>query len=98
MEKYHKEIPQEYIDFTKSSLLKNNALRFETLGNLLSMLNTMTAYNLPADYIKQEEKFVKGLTIEKSWNSQINILIRQECTMWLLGMLKPSLMILRRLV
>jgi len=65
MEKYRKEMPQEYIDFTKSSLLKNNALRFETLGNLLSMLNTMTAFNLPADYIKQEEKIIKGLTIEK---------------------------------
>ena len=25
----------------------------------------MTAYNLPADYIKQEETYVKGLTIEK---------------------------------
>jgi zinc protease len=25
----------------------------------------MTSYNLPADYIKQEEAFVKGLTIEK---------------------------------
>ena len=65
MEKYRKNIPQEYIDFTKSSLLKNNALRFETLGNLLSMLNTMTSYNLPDDYIKQEEKFIKSLTIEK---------------------------------
>ena len=65
MEKYRKNIPQEYIDFTKSSLLKNNALRFETLGNLLSMLNTMTAFNLPTDYIKQEENFVKGLTVEK---------------------------------
>ncbi|MGD0755929.1 MAG: pitrilysin family protein [Bacteroidales bacterium] len=65
MEKYRKNIPQEYIDFTKSSLLKNNALRFETLGNLLSMLNTMTSFNLPTDFIKQEEKFIKGLTIEK---------------------------------
>ena len=65
MEKYRKNIPQEYIDFTKSSLLKNNALRFETLGNLLSMLNTMTSFNLPDDFIKQEEKFIKGLTIEK---------------------------------
>ena len=65
MEKYRKNIPQEYIDFTKSSLLKNNALRFETLGNLLSMLNTMTSYNLPDDYIKKEEKFIKSLTIEK---------------------------------
>ncbi len=65
MEKYRKNIPQEYVDFTKSSLLKNNALRFETLGSLLGMLNTMTSYNLPANYIKQEESFVKGLTVEK---------------------------------
>jgi len=65
MEKYRESIPQEYIDFTKSSLLKGNALRFETIGNLLMMLNTMTDYNLPEDYIKQEEAFVRGLTIEK---------------------------------
>jgi zinc protease len=65
MEKYRQNIPQEYVDFTKSSLLKSNALRFETLGNLLSMLNTMTAYDLPADYIKKEEAFVKGLTVDK---------------------------------
>ncbi len=65
MEKYRANVPQEYIDFTKSSLLKGNALRFETLGALLGMLNTMTSYNLPADYIKKEEAFVKGLTVEK---------------------------------
>jgi len=65
MEKYRKSIPQEYIDFTKSSLMKSNALRFETLGNLLSMLNTMTAFNLPDDFIKREEKFIKDFTIEK---------------------------------
>jgi zinc protease len=65
MEKYRKEMPQDYIDFTKSSLLKSNALRFETLGSLISMLNTMSAYGLPDDYIKKEESFVKGLTVEK---------------------------------
>jgi zinc protease len=65
MEKYRTSVPQEYIDFTKSSLLKGNALRFETLGALLGMLNTMSTYNLPADYVKQEEAFVRGLTIEK---------------------------------
>jgi zinc protease len=65
MEKYRKSMPQEYIDFTKSALLKGNARNFETLYNLLGMLNTMSAYNLPADYIKQEEAFLKGLTVEK---------------------------------
>jgi len=65
MEKYRKANSQEYVDFTKSSLLKGNALRFETLYGLLGMLNTMTDFNLPADYIKQEEAYVKGLTIDK---------------------------------
>jgi zinc protease len=65
MEKYRKNISREYIDFTRSSLMKSNALRFETLGNLLSMLNTMTSFDLPDDFIKREEKFVKDLTIEK---------------------------------
>ncbi|MFA5819749.1 MAG: pitrilysin family protein [Bacteroidales bacterium] len=65
MEKYRANVPQEYVDFTKSSLLKGNALRFETLGSLLGMLNTMTSYGLPADYIKQDEAFVRGLTVEK---------------------------------
>ncbi|MCX6239452.1 MAG: pitrilysin family protein [Bacteroidia bacterium] len=65
MEKYRQTLPQAYIDFTKDALIKGNALRFETIGSLLGMLNTMTSYGLPADYIKQEEAFVKGLTVEK---------------------------------
>lgn len=65
MEKYRKEMPQEYIDFTKSALLKGNALNFETLWDLLNMLNTMAMYGLPADYIKQEEAFVRNLTVER---------------------------------
>ena len=36
MEKYRETIPQEYIDFTKSALLKSNARNFETLGSLLT--------------------------------------------------------------
>ncbi len=65
MEKYRKEIPQEYIDYTKSALLKGNALNFETLWNLVDMLNNIAIYDLPVDYIKQEEAYVKGLTVEK---------------------------------
>jgi zinc protease len=65
MEKYRENIPQEYVDFTKSALLKSNARNFETLGSLLGMLSTISAYDLPTDYIKQEEAFVQGLTVEK---------------------------------
>jgi zinc protease len=66
MEKYRKNIPQEYVDFTKSALLKGNARNYETLGSLMGMLSTITSYNLPTDYVKQEEAFVKGLTIDKT--------------------------------
>ena len=65
MEKYRESMPQEYIDFTRDALIKGNALRFETIGSLLGMLSTMTSYNLPADYIRQEEAYVKALTPEK---------------------------------
>jgi len=62
MEKYRKNMPQEYIDFTKDALIKGNALKFETIGDLLGVLGTMASYDLPADYIKSEEAYVKGLT------------------------------------
>jgi zinc protease len=65
MEKYLKEIPQDYVDFTKSSLMKGNALRFETLGSLLGMINTISTYNLAPDYIKKEEAQLMSLTPEK---------------------------------
>ncbi len=65
MEKYRENIPQEYVDFTKSALLKSNARNFETLGDLLGMLNNIASYDLPLDYIKQEEAFVNGITTGK---------------------------------
>ena len=62
MEKYRQNIPQEYVDFTKSALMKGNALKFETIGDQLSMLNNIASYGLPMDYIKKQEAFVKSLT------------------------------------
>lgn len=61
MEGYRSDIPQATVDFTKASLLKGNARRFETLGSLLEMLYTKTTNNLPDDYIKQEESLLRSL-------------------------------------
>ena len=44
---------------------QGNALQFETQRALMGMLNTMSAYGLPDDYIKQEENYVKQLTVEE---------------------------------
>jgi zinc protease len=65
MEKYRKGISSEDLEFTRESLLKSNALRFETLGALQGMLNEISTYNLPFDYPAQEEKFLRNLTLEQ---------------------------------
>jgi zinc protease len=65
MEKYRQQIPQEYVDFTKSALMKGNALRFETLGDLIGMIRNISTYNLPFDYVKKEEAFLKELSTGK---------------------------------
>jgi zinc protease len=65
MEKYRESMPQEYIDFTKDALIKGNALKFETLGALLGMLDYIVSFKLPVDYVKNEEAYVMALTPEK---------------------------------
>jgi zinc protease len=65
MAKYREGVSQSDVDFTKNALLKGNALQFETQRALMGMLNTMSAYGLPDDYIKQEENYVKQLTVEE---------------------------------
>lgn len=65
MEKYREGISREDIEFTKDALLKSNARAFETQGSLMAMLREISLYDLPHDYIKKEEDFVRSLTAEK---------------------------------
>ncbi len=64
MENYRKGITQEDLEFTKNALAKSNSRRFETLYSLLGMLQTISAYDFPDDYIKKEEEIVKNMTLE----------------------------------
>ena len=50
---------------TKGFLIKSNARRFETMGAKLNMLENISTYNLNADYVKDREKIVNEMTIEK---------------------------------
>jgi zinc protease len=71
MAKYRSGVSQSDVDFTKNALLKGNALQFETQRALLGMLNTMSAYGLPDDFIAQEENYVRQLTVEEV-NAMVN--------------------------
>nr|WP_232729182.1 pitrilysin family protein [Ulvibacter sp. MAR_2010_11] len=63
--KYKDGISEEDLLFTKNALIKSNARRFETQFNLLGMLQEMSSYDLPANYIEGEESVIKGMTLEQ---------------------------------
>lgn len=65
MEEYRQGIPMEDLAFTKNSLNKSRARDFETLGAKLRMLQEISMYNLPADYIRGQEQVVSGMTLEQ---------------------------------
>ena len=50
---------------TKGFLIKSNARRFETMGAKLNMLQTMSNYGFGANYVKDREKIVNEMTIER---------------------------------
>lgn len=62
MEKYRNGVSSEDLQFIKNCMIRSNAMRFETNGDLLSMLNTMAKYGFGSDYIKKEEEIVRNMT------------------------------------
>lgn len=65
MEKYRQGVSEEDLQFIKNSMIRSNALRFETNYSLVDMLSTMTKYNFPNDFIKKEEEVIKNMTVEE---------------------------------
>ncbi|MEO9485287.1 MAG: pitrilysin family protein [Ekhidna sp.] len=54
----------EDLQKTQTAMIKENARNFETLFNLLGILQNISTYDLPQDYIDQEQKIVTAATIE----------------------------------
>jgi zinc protease len=62
IQRYRQGIPEEDLLFSKNALLKSNARSYETMRALLGILDQIALYNLPSDFIEQQEAFVRGLT------------------------------------
>jgi zinc protease len=65
MLKYGEGISQEELDFTRNSLLKSYARKYETLGALTGMLGEIGMYNLPKDYVKGEQETIRNMTLDQ---------------------------------
>jgi zinc protease len=63
--KYREGITAEKLAFTRDAMILSNARRFETLGALLSMMDPISRYGFPADYVMDEEAVTREMTLEE---------------------------------
>jgi zinc protease len=65
MNKYREGISEEDLAFTKDALLKSNARQFENMRSLQSMLQNISMYDLPFDYITKQQEVTRSMTLEE---------------------------------
>ncbi len=58
-------ITDDELNFMKNSITQSDALRYETNGQKASFLNRLLEYDLPKDYIRQQNATIKSLTKEE---------------------------------
>ena len=58
-------INDEMLASVKNSLLKSKTSSFETIGDILGMLNDIANYNMPFDYVKQQENTINNITVDQ---------------------------------
>jgi zinc protease len=85
IEKYRNGISQQDLTFTKNALLRSNTRRFETNGALVSMLQLISKYNFPFDYVKDEENTVRTMTVEKHRELAQKYLVPEKMTYLIVG-------------
>jgi len=61
---YRETISKEDLEYSKNMELKSYARRFETLGALRGMISNIATYDLPFDYMKDQEDIVRKMTVE----------------------------------
>lgn len=66
MEKYRNGLSESGLQFIKDYMIRSNALRFETNGSLVGMLNTMARFGLPDDYVKRDEEIIKNINVDEA--------------------------------
>lgn len=56
----------EELEITRNATIRANAGKFETINNLMGMLQDISTYKLPLDFIKQEELQAEKVTLEEA--------------------------------
>ncbi|HCT94204.1 MAG: peptidase M16 [Bacteroidetes bacterium GWE2_39_28] len=63
---YKSTFNEDMLADTKNSLTRAMASSFETLGALVRVLYNVSQYNMPFDYVKNQEKMLNEMTLEQA--------------------------------
>ena len=75
LDNYSTNFSDEDLDVTKNSILRSNTQSYETYGSLLGILQNISTYDLPLDYIAKDEAKLKAMDkaeIQKLINEYMN--------------------------
>ncbi len=61
---YGETYTEEDLEKTKTALIKQNTRDYETLGSLTGILQTISTYDLPLDFIDQQQQTLQAMTLE----------------------------------
>ena len=64
LQKYREGIAEEELQFIKNSMIRSNALRFETNEALADMLSYIGKYGFSDDWVRKEEDVIRTMTVE----------------------------------
>jgi zinc protease len=64
LRKYLGGIPEEELQFIRNSMIRSNALRFETNDALADMLLYIGKYGFSDDWVRKEEDVIRNMTVE----------------------------------
>lgn len=66
LDNYGSDFSAEDMSSTKTSILRSNTQSYETLGSLVGILQNISTYDLPLDYVKQEESTLKSMDVAEA--------------------------------
>lgn len=63
---YQEDYSAEDLEKTKNALVKGNALAFETLGDKIGIIQNISTYDLPLNYLEEEQQLLINMNLEQA--------------------------------
>ncbi len=63
---YPASFDEETLETTRTMMLRSNALEYETLGDKIGILQSITTFDLPEDYLQQEMEVIRNINLDQA--------------------------------